>query len=93
MSRGFDNIYKVFTRPHSTKQRSNSSHDMTKAMHDTIEFDEEFESDSLAERLQSENKRKKFTVIRKYDEEVDDTFLTRSCAVLLCYHRYSRICR
>ncbi|KAJ8917690.1 hypothetical protein NQ315_005137 [Exocentrus adspersus] len=88
MSRGFDNIYKVFTRPQSTSHRTNSSHDMTKALTDKIEFKEEFESDSLVERLQNENKRKGYTVISKYEEEVDDTFLTRSCAVLLCYHRW-----
>lgn len=61
---------------------------MTKALQDKIEFKEELESESLVERLQKENKRKEFTVIRKYEEEADDTFLTRSCAVLLCYHRY-----
>ncbi|KAJ8944540.1 hypothetical protein NQ318_009703 [Aromia moschata] len=82
MARGFDNIYKVFTRSHSGGQEN-----VSKSLRDKIEFKEEFESDSLLERLQTENKKKEFTVIRKF-EEIDDTFLTRSCAVLLCYHRW-----
>ncbi|KAJ8985271.1 hypothetical protein NQ317_007057 [Molorchus minor] len=83
MGRGFDNIYKVFTTPDSRKQEN-----VPKILQDKIEFKEEFEPESLLERLQTENKKKEFTVIRKY-EEVDDTLLTRSCAVLLCYHRFS----
>ncbi|CAG9863599.1 unnamed protein product [Phyllotreta striolata] len=80
MGRGFDNIYKVFTL-------SNKSGDNPSAFPVKIEFKEEFEADSLVERLKTENKKKEFTVIRKF-EDVDDTVLSRSCAVILCYHKW-----
>lgn len=82
MGRGFDNIYKVFVETRTTDENKNRP----KTYQDNIEFREEFESDSLLERVLAENRRKEFTVVKKF-EEVDDTVLLKSCAVLLSYHR------
>lgn len=81
MGRGFDNIQQVFT-----VNQESSSQDISKTFHSNIEFKEEFESEKLSERLQKENKRKEFNVIRKFDE-TDDTYMHKSCAVLLNYHK------
>lgn len=84
MGRGFDNIHKIFV---DTKlESSNQSVDSSTTFHDEIHFQEELESESLSERLIAANKRKGFTVIKKL-EDVGDTVLEKSCAVLLCYHR------
>ncbi|XP_057667517.1 uncharacterized protein LOC130900725 [Diorhabda carinulata] len=83
MGRGFDNIYKVFTNI----DVSNEHIEAQRPFQDKIEFKEEFEPDSLFERLRKENKKKEFTIIKKF-EDTDDTILTKSCAVILCYHRW-----
>lgn len=86
MGRGFDNIYKVFTNSNSPNQSVDTGYEAQRTFQDKIEFKEEFEPDSLLERLRSENKKKEFIVIKSF-EESDDTVLSRSCAVILCYHR------
>lgn len=87
MGRGFDNIYKVFTNSNSPNQSVDTGYEAQRTFQDKIEFKEEFEPDSLLERLRSENKKKEFIVIKSF-EESDDTVLSRSCAVILCYHRW-----
>ncbi|XP_072388305.1 uncharacterized protein [Diabrotica undecimpunctata] len=87
MGRGFDNIYKVFTNFDVPNQTIEAGYETQRAFQDKIEFKEEFEPESLLERLKNENKKKEFTVIKKF-EEIDDTVLGRSCAVILCYHRW-----
>lgn len=81
MGRGFDNIYKIFVDTNFTSGNASS-----RTFHDKIQFQEELESESLSERLLAENKKKCFTVIKKL-EDIGDTVLQKSCAVLLCYHR------
>ncbi|CAH1998344.1 unnamed protein product [Acanthoscelides obtectus] len=76
MGRGFDNICKVFTNPQICKSSS---------FHNKIEFKEQLSTCSL--KHVDKNMKKDFTVIRR-TEEVDDTLLTKSCAVLLSFHRY-----
>lgn len=84
MGRGFDNIHKIFI---DTKlDGCNQFVDSSTTFHDEIHFQEELESESLSERLIAENKRKGFTVTKKV-EDVGNTVLEKSCAVLLCYHR------
>lgn len=85
MGRGFDNIHKMFIDT-DLKENSAAINEPSMTFHDQIEFKEEFESESLLARLSAENKRKTFTVIKKL-EDVGDTLLEKSCAVLLCYHR------
>ncbi|KAG5899909.1 hypothetical protein JTB14_002461 [Gonioctena quinquepunctata] len=87
MGRGFDNIYKVFTKSDlATNRTEEKVNESKKNYHDKIEFKEELEPGSLLERLQNQKQKKQFTVIRKF-EEVDDTVLSKSCAMILCYHR------
>nr|XP_023022918.1 putative zinc metalloproteinase YIL108W [Leptinotarsa decemlineata] len=87
MGRGFDNIYKVFTKfDLSTNQNMGNTIETKNTFLDKIEFKEKLEPESLAERLQSQKRKKEFTVIKKF-EEVDDTVLSKSCAAILCYHR------
>ncbi|CAH1961275.1 unnamed protein product [Acanthoscelides obtectus] len=76
MGRGFDNICKVFTNPQICKSSS---------FHNKIEFKEQLSTCSL--KHVDKNMKKDFTVIRR-TEEVDDTLLTKSCAVLLSFHRW-----
>ncbi|XP_060529866.1 uncharacterized protein LOC132704105 isoform X2 [Cylas formicarius] len=82
MARGFDNIYKFFTTDEKT-----ASSDVSKGFQHQIQFKEEFEASKLSERLEKANKKKEFRVIRKFDAG-DDTFLTKSCAVILSYHKW-----
>ncbi|XP_050304600.1 uncharacterized protein LOC126742104 [Anthonomus grandis grandis] len=79
MGRGFDNISKFFTLEDQLE--------VTKSFQNPIEFREEFESDKLSERLSNEYKRKDFHVIKKFEEN-DWTILTKSCAVILAYHKW-----
>ncbi|CAH1118927.1 unnamed protein product [Phaedon cochleariae] len=81
MGRGFDNIYKVFTK---SDLATDNVLEAKKILRNKIEFKEELEPGSS---LAKDNIRKEFTVIEKF-EEVDDTLLTRSCAVILCYHKW-----
>nr|CAH7758288.1 unnamed protein product [Callosobruchus chinensis] len=76
MGRGFDNIWKVFTNPQMCKSLS---------FHNKIEFKEQLSTCSL--KNVEKSIKKDFTVIRR-TEEVDDTLLTKSCAVLLSFHRW-----
>lgn len=85
MGRGFDNIHKIFVNTNSDETDISSERSTT--FHDDIQFQEELESESLSERLLAENKKKGYTVIKKF-EDVGDTVLEKSCAVLLCYHRW-----
>lgn len=84
MGRGFDNIHKIFVN--ANFDESNISSESSTTFYDEIQFQEELESESLSERLLAENKKKGYTVIKKI-EDVGDTILEKSCAVLLCYHR------
>ncbi|CAH1131399.1 unnamed protein product [Ceutorhynchus assimilis] len=82
MGRGFDNISKFFTFEDDDNQEEHF-----KAFQAQIEFKEEFESDMLSERLHNESKRKDFQVIKKIEDN-DWTVLTKSCAVILAYHKW-----
>lgn len=82
MGRGFDNIHQVFM----INEQEHNTQVISKCFHSNIEFKEEFEPEKLSERLEKENKRKEFNVIRRFDE-TDETYLHKSCAVLLNYHK------
>lgn len=84
MGRGFDDIFKIFVD--TNFNGSHTSKEPSKVLHDKIQFQEELEPESLSERLQAEHRKKSFTVIKKH-EDIGDTVLEKSCAVLLCYHR------
>lgn len=83
MGRGFDNISKFFT----AEEEDVKEDEILKSYQSQIEFKEEFESGTLSERLVNEHKKKDFQIIKKFEEN-DWTFLTKSCAVILAYHRY-----
>lgn len=81
MGRGFDNIGKFFTLFEKPKEEEAS-----KSYGTRIEFKEELVSKVLSERLDSEHKKKDLHVIKKFEDN-DQTILTRSCAVILAYHK------
>ncbi|CAH0555179.1 unnamed protein product [Brassicogethes aeneus] len=83
MNRGFDDIYKFFT----VNSETGVSDTLSKAFKNKIEFKEEFEAEKLSERLQNVSRKKHFSIIKKYDE-TDDTFLSKSCAIVLYYHKW-----
>lgn len=85
MGRGFDNIGKFFTLFEKPKDEEAS-----KSYGTRIEFKEELVSKVLSERLDSEHKKKDLHVIKKFEDN-DQTILTRSCAVILAYHKYTAI--
>ncbi|KAF7287347.1 uncharacterized protein LOC143191030 [Rhynchophorus ferrugineus] len=82
MGRGFDNIQNFFVMD-SVELKSE---EIAKNFQNQIEFKEEFEPNKLSERLLNENKRKEYNVIKKLQD--DSTILTKSCAVMLCYHKW-----
>ncbi|XP_030746639.1 putative zinc metalloproteinase YIL108W [Sitophilus oryzae] len=84
MGRGFDNVQNFFL----AKSHLPGNEEITsKSFQDHIEFKEEFEASKLSERLLNENKKKEYSIIKKFEDD-HCTFLTKSCAVMLCYHKW-----
>lgn len=80
MGRGFDDVYKVFMVTEEKQKLKILRH-----FENNLEFTEELDSGKLSERV--EEKKKKTVVKTEKRVEEDNTFWTKSCLMLLAYHR------